>query len=318
MTIKFIDIESKIPHSKIYHYDVVILGGGPAGLTAAIYAVRYGIKAALITKEIGGMASKAKKIENYPGYDGSGAKLMKHFFSRAKKFGTEFLNDDVISLKRDNNGIIVAVSNRKVIHTKSIIIALGTQRRKLNIKGEDKFLGKGVSYCASCDGFFFRDKNVAVIGGGNAACHAALILSEMCSKVYVICRGEKSRCDEVLIRKLNNKDNIEFIYNSIPTEIKGKGKVSELIVFKNRKKEKIKVSGVFIEIGGLPLSDIAKMLKLRMDKDNYIHVNEHMETNVKGVFAAGDVVRSKLKQIVVAAAQGALAAKSAHEYVSGL
>ena len=140
----------------------------------------------------------------------------------------------------------------------------------------------------------------------------------MCSKVYVICRGEKSRCDEVLIRKLNNKDNIEFIYNSIPTEIKGKGKVSELIVFKNRKKEKIKVSGVFIEIGGLPLSDIAKMLKLRMDKDNYIHVNEHMETNVKGVFAAGDVVRSKLKQIVVAAAQGALAAKSAHEFVEGL
>lgn len=151
---RFIEKGKKIPHSKVYHYDVIILGGGPAGLTAAIYSARYGMKTGLITRDIGGMANLAKKIENYPGYDGGGIELMQKFYKQAKNCGTEFLNDDVINLEKDSNGFVVRTTG-KLVHTKSIIIALGTERKRLNIKGEDKFVGKGVSYCATCDAGFF-------------------------------------------------------------------------------------------------------------------------------------------------------------------
>lgn len=316
--IKFIEKGREIRHEKIYHYDVVILGGGPAGLTAAIYTSRYGMKTVLISKDIGGMANLSHKIENYPGYVGSGFELMQKFYKQTREHGTLALNEDIIELEKDDNGFVIITSPHKIVHAKSIIIALGTKRRKLNIKGEDKFLGKGVSSCVTCDGSFFREKDVAVIGGGNSACIDALIMSGFAKKVYVIYRGDKFRCEDITMQKLQKKKNVEFHYNSIPKEIIGEEVVNELIIDKNGKRKIIKVDGVFIDIGNLPVSDIAKMLKIKMDEGDYIHVNEHMETNVKGVFAAGDVVKSKLKQIVVAAAQGAIAAKSASEYVSSL
>jgi len=274
----------KIPHSKIFHYDVIILGGGPAGLTASIYSARYGLKTCLISKDIGGMANLSPKIENYPGYNGSGFELMQKFYKQAREHGAEFLNDDVIKLEKDSNGFIVFTAIHKIVHTRSIIITLGTEKRKLNIKGEDKFLGKGVSYCATCDGAFFQGKEVAVIGGSDAACMAALILSGLAKKVYIIYRKGKVRCEEIVIEQ-------------------------------REKKKKIKLDGMFIEVGSLPLSDIAKILNVKIDKQGYIIVDHDMQTGVKGVFAAGDVVKSKLKQVVVAASQGAIAAKSAYEYL---
>ena len=304
----------------IEQFDLVILGAGPAGLSAAIYAVRYGLKTIIISKDIGGMANLAHKIENYPGFEGSGMELMKKFYEQAKSQGAEFLNDDIIEIKKNKNKFMITTKTRKFINVKAVVIALGTQRRKLNVPGEDKFLGKGVSYCATCDAPLFKGKDVVVIGGSDSACKAALLLSGIARKVYIVHRGREERCEEITSRKLKENGNVEFLYNTIPLQIKGKSVVSEIIIDmggKNLPREKkINAQGVFIEIGGLPVSDIARMLKIKIDKEGYIFVNEHMQTNVKGVFAAGDVVKSKLKQIVVAASQGAMAAKSANDFIS--
>ena len=275
------------------------------------------MKSGLISKELGGTANWAEKVENYPGYSGSCEKLMKKFAKQAIKFGVEILNDDIINLEKDDNGFIVVVSSKKIIHTKTIIIALGTQKRKLNIKGEDDFLGKGVSYCATCDAFFFKNKEVAVIGGGNSACKSALLLAGITNKVYLVHRGEKEKCDDSLLKKVKEKKKIIDYNKTSPMEIRGKQKVEELIIWKDDKEMKLKVDGVFIEIGGLPLSDIAKMIGLKLDEQGYIHVDSEMKTDIEGVFAAGDIIKSKLKQIVVAASQGAIAAKSAFDFVSG-
>jgi len=300
-------------------YDLVILGAGPAGLSAAIYAARYGMKTILIARNVGGTANWAHRIENYPGYSGSGKDLMKKFFEQAREHGSEYLNDDIIDIKKDRKGFTITTSSRKFFSVRAVIIALGTQRRKLNIEGEDKFLGKGVSYCATCDGAFFKNKTVAVIGGGDASCKATLFLSEICNKVYMIYRGDKEKCESVSSKKIRKTDNIEILYNTIPLEIKGKEVVEEIIADrggKNMPKERsIKVEGVFIEIGALPLTDIAKMLKMKIDKEEYIIVDSEMKTNIPGIFAAGDVVRSRMKQVVLSAAQGAIAAKSAYDYL---
>lgn len=314
---RFIEKGKEIPHSKVYHYDVIILGGGPAGLTAAIYSSRYGMKTGLISRDIGGTANLAEKIENYPGFVGSGFELMQKFYKQAKEHNTEFLDDDVIKLEKDSNGFVVYTASHKFIHTKSIIICLGTKRRKLNIKGEDKFLGKGVSYCATCDASFFKGKSVAVIGGSDSACVDALILSGVAKKVYLIYRGEKERCEEITSKKIHEKKNIDFFYNSNPVEIKGEDSVTEILIEQKGKEKTIKLDGIFIDVGSLPVSDVAKMLKVKVDKGDYVHVDKHMKTNVPGVFAAGDVVKSKLKQVIIAAAQGAMAAKSASDYLSG-
>jgi thioredoxin reductase (NADPH) len=307
--------------NKMKNYDVIILGAGPAGLSAGIYASRYGLKTLIISRDIGGTANLAHTIENYPGYEGSGFELMKRFFEQAKKHGSEFLNDDIIDIKKDKKVFTITTSSRRFLSVKAVIIALGTQRRKLNIPGEDKFLGKGVSYCATCDGNFFKKKIVAVIGGGESACKAVLLLSDLCKKVYLIHRGEIEKCPAET-KKIRSRKNIEVLSKTIPLEIKGKDRVSNLIIDIGGKKlpreKKIKLEGVFIEVGSLPVSDIAKLLKMKVDKDGFIPVNEHMETNVPGVFSAGDVVRSKMKQVVLSAAQGAIAAKSAHEYLQWL
>lgn len=314
--IKFVMAGEKIPHEKVYHYDLIILGGGAAGLASAIYASRYGLKAVVISRDIGGTANLAGKIENYPGFTGSGRRLMKKFYKQARKFGCEFMNDYVINLGKDSNGVIVAVSSKKIIHAKSIIIALGIQRKRLNIEGENRLIGKGVSYCATCDAYFFKNKKVAVIGAGDAACKASLLLSEIAKKVYIVYRSEREKCENAIIDKLRKKENVEFLPGSSPLKITGKDKVNGLIVKRDNKETEIKVEGVFIEIGGLPMSDIAKMLGIKLDKEEYIVVDENMNTSIEGVFAAGDAVKSKLKQVIVAASQGAVAAKSAYDFIN--
>lgn len=300
----------------ILHYDVVILGGGPAGLTSAIYCSRYGMHTAVIAKDIGGMANMAHKIENYPGFEGSGLELMKKFHDQAKKFHAEFLTAEVLDLRNDKTGFVIELTDGKVVHSKTIILALGTEKRKLEITGEKEFLGRGVSYCVTCDAFFFKNKNVSVIGGGNSACKASLILGKLAKKVYLIYRGESLRCDANEIEKIKDFSNIEIIYNAIPKKIIGKKSVEKLEIEIEGESKEIDVSGVFIEVGAIPATSILKKLGVKIDKDNYIEVNESNETNVPGLFAAGDLIKSKLKQVVIAAGQGAMAAKSAHDFIS--
>ncbi len=304
-------------NENIGHYDVCILGGGPAGLTSSIYSGRYGLHTVLISKDIGGMANLAEKIENYPGFEGTGLELMKKFWEQAKKFGAEFLNSEAVNLHKNKTGFIIELKDRRVVHSKSIILALGTKKRKLNIPGEEQFLGKGVSYCATCDANFFKGKVVGVIGGSNSAAKSALILSRIAKKVYIIYRRGELRCDKVEKEKIKKAGNIEVIYNSVPLKIKGKDKVTGIeIIDKDKDKREIKLDGVFVEIGSIPLTAIAKRLGVKTNKEGYIIVDNDMATNVRGVYAAGDVVESKLKQVIVSASQGALAAHSVKDYLS--
>jgi len=291
-------------------YDLIIIGGGPAGLTAGLYAVRSGIKTAIISNNIGGTAVSILELENWPGFKGSGTELMKQFYEQLKSYDIDFVMANVENIKKEKNEFVVETKNEKFI-SKAIILATGTERRKLKISGEEKLKGKGVSYCVTCDAFFFKNKIVGVIGGSDCAATSALALADLAKKVYVIYRGKKLRCENINSKRLENRKNVEIIYDAIPKEIKGENKVESLIL--GNKKE-IKLDGIFIEIGSTPLTKFVKDLKLKLD-ENYIIVDEEMKTSVPGIFAAGDVTHHKLKQVVVASGQGAIAAKSAYEFL---
>ena len=299
-------------------YDLVILGGGPAGLTAAIYAGRYNMKTLIVAKSIGGTANLAGEIENWPGYIGSGTELMTKFKEQAEKFGVEFMEEEIESVQKVKKEFVLNLFGKKV-HGKSLIVALGTENRQLNIPGEKEFLGKGVSYCATCDGNFFRNKEVAVIGGADSAAKAALYLSDICKKVHIIYRRHEMRCEPVSLNEICGKENVEIHYYSNPTEIIGKSVVKELKIVTDWPEKKatehvIAVDGIFIEIGATPAVKVVESLGLKVVKD-YIITDKNTSTNIKGVFAAGDVTNNSLKQVVTAAGEGAIAAKMAHEYL---
>jgi thioredoxin reductase (NADPH) len=296
-------------------YDILIVGAGPAGLTAGIYSARSGLKTAVVAKEIGGTANAILKIENWPGYSGTGMNLMKQFYESAKKYKIDFIVSEVESIKKEKD-LFVVKAPKEELKSKAIIIATGTERKKLNIEGEKEFLGRGVSYCVTCDGFFFKGKNVVVIGGSDCASTTVLALSDIAKKVYLIYRGGTLKCDKITSDKISKKENIEILYNTIPLKILGDKKVQELEIMKDKKKIKLKIEGVFIEIGSSALTNLAKETGLKLDSESHIVVNENMESSVKGIYACGDVTNQKLKQVVVASAQGAIAAKSANEWLS--
>ena len=302
------------PHKQIEHYDILILGAGPAGLTAAIYAARYGLKTAVIARSFGGTANLAVEVENWPGYKGSGFELLQKFKQQASDFGARFLETEVKLAKKDANGFVLELEKEE-IHGKTLIICLGTQHKKLGIQGEMQFIGKGISYCVTCDANFFKNKQVAVIGGGDSAAQAAITLSEIGSKVYLMYRGEKLSCQTILCEKIRKKKNIEILYNSIPEKILGDKQVSALELEQKGKKRILVLDGIFIEIGAIPTNEIVKDLDIKMDKENYIITNKKAETNVPGLYAAGDVTDNPLKQMVTAAAEGAVAAKSANDFL---
>jgi len=295
-------------------FDVVIIGSGAAGMTAALYSARNGLKTAIVSKDIGGTANSILILENWPGFYGSGAELMKQFYDSVKKYEVEFIMSEVDSIEKKGKEFFVK-TKKEEINSKSIIIATGTERRKLNIKREDEFTGKGVSYCVTCDAFFFKNKIVSVIGGSDCAATSAIALTNLAKKVYVVYRGEKLRCEEINAEKLKNNKNVKIIYNAVPVEVKGEEKVESVIIKRNNKLEEIKTDGIFVEIGATPLVKFVQNLNLKLDKEKYIVVDENMETSVKGIFAAGDVTNSEVKQIVTASAQGAIAGKSAHDFL---
>ncbi len=306
-------------HEKIGHYDVLILGAGPAGLTAAIYAGRYKLKTAVVAKSFGGAANLAGELENWPGYIGNGLELMQKFKEQAEKFGARFLEAEVTKVEKDKDGFVLEIGDRE-IHGKTLIVTLGTEHRKLNIPGEEEFLGKGVSYCVTCDANFFKEKNVAVIGGADSAAKAALYLAEIAKKVYVIYRKNEMRCEPVSLQKIEKHKKINLYYQSIPVKIEGDKTVLGLVIEQEQKEGKMKkikldVSGVFIVVGATPVINIVKNLELAMNKEGYIITDKEMKTNVGGVFAAGDVTDNNMKQVVTASGEGAVAAKSAYEFL---
>ncbi len=287
-------------------YDIIIIGGGPAGVAASIYAQRYKLKTLLITKDIGGTIRESHIIENYPGFTKiSGLELANKFKEQLKHLKVKIKNTEVINKEKNKFFTITDKENNKY-ETENIILALGTQKRKLNIKGEEKFLGKGVSYCYTCDAPLFKNKIVAVIGGSDSAAKASLLLAEYAKKVYIIYRKENLRCEPHYLDTIKDK-NIEILNNTEIKEIKGKNFVESVLLTNNKK---LKLDGLFMEIGTIPTISLAKKLGIKLDENDYIITNQNQETNIKGIYAAGDITTQELKQIIVAAAQGAIAINS--------
>jgi len=308
-------------------YDVIIVGGGPAGLTAAIYAMRRTLKALVISEEFGGIVATVPHIENYPGFkEINGMDLMKKMEEQVKGFGAEIIygeHAEKITEVKDGFKVKTEV---KEYEAKAVILAFGRSPRKLEVPGEEKFENKGISYCVSCDGPLFRDEIICVVGGGNAALDAALVMSEIGKKVYVIHRRDQFRGFEAMIKKVKSKDNVELVLDSVIKEFKG-DKMLKSIVSENVKtgeKRVLEVAGAFIEVGSVVKTDFVKHL-VKTNEKNHIVINDKCQTfypdsdKVRpGIFAAGDVTNNAFKQIVVATGQGAIAALQAYNYVKGM
>ena len=302
-------------------YQLIIVGGGPAGLTAGLYSARGGLKVLLIEKEvIGGQIANADRVDNYPGFpEGiSGFELARLIHQQATNHGLETMSGEVTGLTSRYGSNIVNTTEGDFI-AQAVIIAGGSQFRKLEVPGEGEFLGKGVSYCATCDGPLFRDKAVAVVGGGDTAVTDALSLSKFVSSVKVIHRRNQLRASKVLQRKAQTEPKIEFIWDSVVTEVKGKEKLTDLVL-KNTKNDTISllaVDGVFVAIGLVPNTEYLRGV-LPLDEGGYIITTELMETTVPGIFAAGDIRHNSVKQAIVAAGNGAVAALSAEWFIDSL
>ncbi len=301
--------------------DLIIIGGGPAGLAAAIYAARYQIKHLVIGGIEGGQLSYAHAIENYPGFTSiKGLDLLAKFKEHAEKMGSKIVAEGVKSIKKLPAGTFeILTSSEKTYQAKSLILAMGMERRRLNIPGEKELIGKGVSYCAVCDAAFFKDKTVVVIGGSNSAAMATQHLSEFAKQVYQIYRKDKLRSEPVWTERVLSNSQVKIIYNTNVTEIKGTNKVEQVILdrpFENQKE--LKVDGVFIEIGFTPQAALVESLDLELDQGQYVKINPDGATNVKGIYAAGDLTSgsNKLAQVVTAVSEGAIAATSVYRYLN--
>jgi thioredoxin reductase (NADPH) len=306
-------------------YDVLVIGGASAGLTAAMYASRQGLKTLVITKDIGGQALLTNAIENYPPFEHIGGfELMQKFEQQARNFGAEFAYEEVLSItEHKEDGFIIKTNNKDDEYSgHALILAFGKTPRDLNVKGEKELNGRGVSYCAVCDGPFFKNKKVAIVGAGDPALEAALYLKELASQLYIIHRTDKPTGSEESIDLLQNKDNnnkISFISNSIVKAINGNSKVESLTLCdsKTKSESELEVDGIFVEMGYVARTDIVKdLVKLNGSKE--IIVDKYCGTSTKGIFAAGDVTDVPYKQAIISAGQGAIAALSAYNYLQRL
>lgn len=297
-------------------YQVIIIGGGPAGITAGIYLQRFGIKNLLIEKSmLGGQVSFAETIENYPGFERiSGFELTENFKNQAEKYGLKVVNEEVIKVEFDKNGNKKVFTNQSSYQGQALVVATGAKFKKLGIEGEDEFIGKGISYCATCDGPLFSGKKVMVVGGGDSAITEALILSKMVGKVYVIHRRDQLRAQKFLQERAFENKKIEFIWNSVLEKIIGKDFVESVVIkkVKSEAKREMAIDGIFIYIGIEPNTDFVNVDK---DENGFILTNQKMETSGGGIFAAGDC-RSKIaRQISVSVGEGALAAIAIEKYL---
>ncbi|MCR5082312.1 MAG: thioredoxin-disulfide reductase [Parasporobacterium sp.] len=297
-------------------YDLAILGSGPAGLSAAIYARRGELNTIIIEKSFasGGQIINTYEVDNYPGLpEITGFELATKMKEHSDKFGAEYLNADVTEVKKNGDEIIIVTSEGE-IKARAVIIASGASHRSLGIPGEENLTGSGVSYCATCDGAFFRGKDVVVAGGGNVAVEDAIFLARGCNKVYVVHRRDELRAEKVLQTKLFELPNVEMVWNANLTNINGDGNVESVDVkFKDGSEKNIKVDGVFIAVGIAP--NKIKVDGLNTTEDGYIVADESGITNIPGIFVAGDVRDKSLRQVVTAVSDGANAATSALRYL---
>ncbi|MBQ2645479.1 thioredoxin-disulfide reductase [bacterium] len=300
------------------NYDTIILGAGPAGLSAAIYAARGNIKTAIIDITMfGGQPSNYLEIENYPGFSlTSGYDLMEKFEEHVDKFGVDkFPMEEILSVDLKSD-IKTIETFDKIFKTKTIIIATGAKATKLGIKGEQEYTGRGVSYCAVCDGAFYKNKVVCVVGGGNAAVEEACYLTKFASKVYIIHRRDKLRADKIVQERAFNNDKIEFVWNSVAKEIMGTQTVNSLVIqnVNTNELKEIKTDGVFPYIGFTPNVALYDG-QLNQTPQGFINTDINMATSIEGVYAAGDVRNTPLRQVITAAADGAIAACSCVKYL---
>ncbi len=300
-------------------YDVIIIGGGPAGLSAGIYASRSRLRTLLIEKGMfGGLIANAELVENYPGFpDGiSGFDIGERMSQQASKFGLKTLSAEVTSvdLLKDIKTINTTEGD---FSAKAIIIASGAERKRLGVPGEELFINRGVSYCATCDGALFKDRIVAVVGGGDSAVEETLFLTRFASKVIIIHRRNQLRASKMAQERALSHKKIELMWDTVVEEIRGNNKISELVVrnVKTGETSQIAVDGVFVYVGQSPNTSFLKG-QVPLDKEGYIITDDRMGTQVKGVYAAGDIRRNSSRQVITAAGDGATAAISAEKFLS--
>ena len=305
----------------VSQYDTIIIGGGPAGLAAGIYAMRSRLKTVLLERFMpGGQMVMTDFVENYPGFrDGiGGLDLGANMEMQARNLGLEILSSEVMAVDFSAEEKVVQTSDGE-LRAPTIIISTGATPRRLGVLGEDRLTGKGVSYCATCDGAFFRDKAIAVVGGGNTAVQDAVFLTKFASKVTIIHRRDALRATRILQERALKNVKIEMAWNSIVVEVQGDSRVESLLIenVKDGSRRVLAVEGVFILIGTHPITELFKG-QIVLDPEGYVITDEDMQTNVPGVFAAGDCRRKRLRQMVTAAADGAIAAVSAERYIEAL
>ena len=296
--------------SKIY--DLIVLGGGPTAIGCAIYAARFAMDVLIIGKTFGGLIATTHIVENYPAITSiSGQGLMEMFREHMNSLNIPYISDEIRGIEKVGDHFELNSFFQK-FKASSICIATGSERRKLGIPGEEDFAGRGVSYCATCDGPFYKDKVVCVIGGSDSAAKEALFLAQNTKKVYIIYRGEEIRAEPINKKRVSENDKIEIIYKTNITEIKGDGKVKS-VIFDNG--HEFEVDGVFIEIGSIPNSELAKKIGVETNEKGEIIINRKSETNFPGIFAAGDVADAPFKQAITGVSEGVIAAYSAFDYV---
>lgn len=300
-------------------YEVIIVGGGPAGLVAGLYCQRAALKTILFEKGlVGGQIAVSKEVENYPGVQGvTGFDLAEKLLHHGRSFGLNVVQEEVAEVIAGPDLHSVRLANGEVLQTVALILALGGTARKLGVPGEAEYLGSGVSYCATCDGFFFRDKTVVAVGGGDTAVEEALYLSRLARKVYLVHRRNALRASKLLQSRLAAGPGIEVVRNTIITEIKGNGRAVEAVLFENTEtgeRGESPVDGVFIFIGYSPNNQLIPPA-VRINEQGFVITDEKCETSVPGIFAVGDLRQKYANQIVVAAADGCIGALAAAHYV---
>jgi len=300
-------------------YDVIIIGAGPGGLSAGLYAGRMGLKTLIIEKLTpGGQITQSSEIENYPGVCEvkSGLELMQCWPDQTKRFGAKIISEEVNEL-RIENGEWRIKTHKNEYTSKAVILATGATPKKAGFKGEEEYIGKGVSYCAVCDGYFYKNMDVAVVGGGDSALEEALYLSNIAKKVYLIHRRGEFRASPLTVKKIKEKENIEILYNTTVEEVKGVPFLNTAIINQNGEIKELKVDGVFVFVGMNVNSSLVKDL-CELNEYGEVKVDLNMKTSLDGLYAIGDVRQNSVKQVVASAGDGAVAALNVVKYVKNL
>jgi thioredoxin reductase (NADPH) len=300
-------------------YDIVIIGGACAGLAAGTYAARRALKVLILTKDIGGQIATTPSVENYPGMDFiTGPDLARQFMDQALKWGCELIYDEVTKLEKRGEKDFVIEGRKGSYFGRSLLLAYGKTPRNLDVPGEQQYAGYGVSYCVTCDAPLYKNRTVAVVGGGNSAMEGALILAKICQKVHLVHRRDEFRGEAVLLEQIKNEPKIELVTSSVSKEILGDGKFVTALRIENvntKEERDLEVHGIFVEIGFIVNSALIREL-VELDRMNQVITNKKMETSTSGVFAAGDITDSPYKQAVISAGEGSAAALTAYSYLN--